>query len=96
MDNLVFRWDPRKAMANARKHGVTFEEAVTVFQDPFARGRPDVADGGREDRFLLLGVSERLRILMVVHAVAEDESGVRIISARRATRNEQRVYWEYR
>jgi uncharacterized DUF497 family protein len=80
-----FCWDERKAPSNLRKHGVSFGEAVTVFANPLALVIEDALEPGAE---LLLGVSNRQRLLLVVH-VELDESTIRIISARRATSHEQ-------
>jgi uncharacterized DUF497 family protein len=87
---LNFRWDRRKATANAKKHGVSFEEAATVFGDALALAAQDL---GHLDRTLMLGMSERQRILLVVH-VELGSTTVRIISARRATAHERRRYEE--
>jgi uncharacterized DUF497 family protein len=84
-----FVWDSRKATANLREHGVTFEEAATVFDDPRAIDAPDLYNDGR---FVILGRSARDRVLFVVHAVVDDER-IRLISARKATRT-QREAWE--
>ena len=94
MDDLRFVWDPRKARENARKHGVTFEEAQTVFFDDHALlvGDPDHSD--EEDRFLLLGISSVLRILVVCHCYRESDSEIRLISARKADKDERRGYNE--
>jgi uncharacterized DUF497 family protein len=92
VDDLRFAWDPRKAKENARKHGVTFEEAQTVFLDDYAVLIADPDHSDAEERFLLLGVSSRLRILVVCHCHREAENLIRLISARRADRNEQRQY----
>lgn len=91
MPNLRFEWDDRKNAANHRKHGVSFEEAETVFYDDRAilAGDPDEQD---EDRFVLLGLSEGLRTLVVCHCYREDDSVIRIISARKAHREERRDY----
>jgi uncharacterized DUF497 family protein len=85
-----FTWDPRKAAANAKKHGITFEEAATVFGDPLALA---VEDSLHPERTLLLGASERQRTLLVVH-VELDVDTIRLISARRATAYERRRYEE--
>jgi uncharacterized DUF497 family protein len=85
-----FTWDPEKAAANLRKHGVSFAEAATVFGDPLALAIEDCLDPGRT---LLLGSSGQARILVVVHAEL-DENAIRIISARRATSHERRRYEE--
>jgi uncharacterized DUF497 family protein len=87
---LNFRWDRRKAIANAKKHGVSFEEAATVFGDALALA---AQDAGQPERTLLLGMSERQRILLVVH-VELGSTTIRIISARRATAHERRRYEE--
>lgn len=87
---LKFAWDERKASSNLRKHGVSFQEGSTVFRDPLAIAVEDSADPGR---ILLLGLSERQRLVLVVHAEV-DESTIRIISARIATANERRRYEE--
>jgi len=89
---LEFEWDRRKARGNRVKHGVTFEEAVTVFGDPFGVSIPDPLHSESEDRFLVLGRSHRDRLLVVVYM--ERAERVRIISARRATRREGMDYEE--
>jgi uncharacterized DUF497 family protein len=89
---LRFRWDPRKAAANVRKHGVTFEEAATVFGDPLSITIADPDHSGDEQRFLVLGLSTRRRLLVVAHSERGD--AVRISSARRVTRRERRTYEE--
>jgi uncharacterized DUF497 family protein len=85
-----FSWDERKAASNLRKHGVSFDEAATVFADPLALA---IGDAVEPERTLLLGASNRQRLLLVVH-VELDESTIRIISARRATSHERRRYEE--
>lgn len=92
MADLRFTWDEKKSVANERKHGVTFEEAETVFLDEEALliGDPDHSDD--EDRFILLGRSARLRALVVCHCYREKDAVIRIISARRADRTEQARY----
>jgi hypothetical protein len=92
MNELRLAWDERKNRENQRKHGVSFEEAKTVFFDQQAVEFHDDEHGKREDRFLLLGVSAKLRILMVCHCLREGGDVIRIISARKATKNEQREY----
>jgi len=89
---VTYEWDPVKAGANAKKHRVTFEEAASVFLDPAALTfwDPDYSEG--EDREITIGRSARRRVLFVAHAAREGR--VRIISARRATRREQRQYEE--
>jgi len=85
-------WDARKASANERKHGVGFLEATTVFDDPLSVTIPDPAHSVGEQRLLLLGTSRQERLLVVAHSESGDS--IRIISARRATRRERRVYEE--
>jgi uncharacterized DUF497 family protein len=92
MSSLRIEWDPRKAEANRRKHGVTFEDAQTVFADERARLIDDPDHSEEEERFVLLGLSSSLRLLVVAHCYRADGNTVRIISARRATREEQRFY----
>lgn len=96
MDCLSFEWDPAKSAANRTKHGVSFEEAASVFEDEFALLIPDPAHSSAEDRFVLLGLSERARILVVVHCDRASGSIVRIISARPATRHESIQYVDRR
>jgi len=92
MSELRFEWDPAKAEKNLRNHGVSFEEAQTVFYDDFAREFYDDTHSEWEDRFLLLGLSSHLRLVMVCHGYRESESVVRIISVRKATANEAKFY----
>lgn len=96
MSELRFEWDPRKSRANLSKHGVSFEEASTVFYDEAAVQFYDPDHSEDEDRFILLGVSLRLRILVVCHCFRESEVVVRIISARRADKDEEADYWRRR
>jgi uncharacterized DUF497 family protein len=96
MDGLKFGWDARKAAENFKKHRVSFEEAKTVFYDEYARLIPDSQHSEEEDRFILLGYSVRLRLLVVSHCYREWEEKVRIISARKATKPEQRQYEGFR
>lgn len=88
---LKFEWNPRKAVANKVKHGVSFEEALTVFSDRLARIFDDVAHSERENREIIIGYSGKRRLLVVSFIEIE---GVRIISARKATKTEQRDYEE--
>jgi uncharacterized DUF497 family protein len=86
----IFEWHATKAAANARQHGVTFDEASTVFADPLALLMPDPDHSESEERYVLLGMSTRLRLLVV--AFSERPPRTRLISARRATRSERRRY----
>ena len=92
MERLRFEWDERKSGANLRKHGISFEEAQTVFFDEKGIEFYDPDHSKEEDRFILLGLSSRLRILVVCYCFRARESVIRIISARKATRKEQEVY----
>lgn len=87
-----FEYDPRKAKRNLRKHGISFDEAITVFYDPLAATLPDESHSGDEHRFITIGQSAQRRVLFVVHA--ERPAGIRLISARRATATEKKQYEE--
>lgn len=94
---IDFNWDPAKAASNAAKHGVTFEEALTVFRDPLARSILDGDHGSGEERWVTLGETATGNLLVVVHTwtdIDPDRSAARIISARRPTSNEARQYRE--
>jgi len=92
MSELRFEWDPRKAAENSRKHGIGFEEAKSVFSDERAKLIADPDHSEDEDRFVLIGLSGMLRVLVVCHCYRESASVVRIISARRATARESKSY----
>jgi uncharacterized protein len=94
MNWLSFTWDTRKNTLNRKKHGISFEEAQTVFVDENALLIDDPDHSIDEDRFVLLGLSARLRILVVCHCYREHDDVIRIISARKATLSEQRQYWK--
>lgn len=89
---LTFEWDPNKASSNLRKHGVSFVEATTVFDDPLGATVPDPIHSIDEERYLIFGMSNRSRLLVV--AFVERDERIRIISARRLTLQEQRQYEE--
>jgi hypothetical protein len=91
-----FEWDERKAAGNRRKHGVSFEEARTVFYDENALMRPDEGHSEEEDRFVLLGLSAQLRTLVVCHCCRQQEEVIRIISARKANSFERGQYEDRR
>jgi uncharacterized DUF497 family protein len=90
----VFEWDARKAAVNRSKHGVSFEEAATVFGDPDALDGPDLSHSDKESRFLRLGRAMTGRVLIVAYTVRRRDDGesIRIISARRASRKERTAY----
>jgi uncharacterized DUF497 family protein len=92
---MNFEWNQNKATANLEKHGVSFEEARTVFADEFGRYMHDPDHSIEEDRFLLLGLSNSLKLLMVVHVEANEDS-IRIISARKATKKESELYRRFK
>lgn len=89
---IKFEWDESKAHRNLRDHKMSFEEAQSVFYDDFARQFFDEENSESEDRFLLLGVSNLSRVLLVCHCEIEGNNIVRIISARKATAKEKRLY----
>jgi uncharacterized DUF497 family protein len=92
MSVIKFEWDVAKATENIKNHGVSFEEAQTVFYDNFATEFYDDEHSEWEDRFLLLGLSSQLRLVMVCHCYRESESVIRVISARKATAKESQYY----
>ena len=93
MKEISFVWDPRKNISNQQKHdGIDFEEAKTVFYDDSARVIFDPLHSHEEDRFIILGLSFKLRLLVVCHCYRESESIIRIISARKATKKEAETY----
>ena len=94
MSALQFEWDSTKASANLRKHGVSFEEAVTVFADENGLLLADPDHSEDEERFLLLGLSTQPRLLVVSHCYREDQDTIRLISARKADRSERQQYAE--
>ena len=93
MNELRFEWDSRKDKSNIKKHGVSFEEARTIFYDVHALQFFDPDHSEDEERFILLGMSVQLRTLVVCHCFREHEHVIRIISARKADSQEQQEYW---
>ena len=89
---MFFIWDESKNKKNQKKHGISFEEAETVFFDENGLSMHDPDHSVDEDRFVLIGISERLRLLVVIHAFRESDGIIRIISARPATKTEERTY----
>ena len=97
MAELSFIWDPKKDQINKAKHGnIDFEEAKTVFFDENARIIHDPDHSNNEDRFVIIGLSLKLRLLVVCHCYREKDSVIRIISARKATIREEKVYEKFR
>jgi uncharacterized protein len=94
VSDLRFEWDDAKNAANTRKHGVSFEEAEGVFADEHALLIDDPDHSDDEDRFILLGISAHLRMLVVCHCYRSNDEVIRIISARPANRRERKRYVE--
>lgn len=96
MNTVRFEWNRKKEIGNYRNHGVSFEEAMTIFYDENAIEFYDEDHSMKEPRFLMIGLSFKLRILLVSYTVREgkDEDIIRIISSRKATKNEQKIYFE--
>ncbi|MCL2111925.1 MAG: BrnT family toxin [Clostridiales bacterium] len=92
MSMIQFEWDDEKNKSNIRKHAVSFDEARTVFYDENAKLISDPDGSMDEERFIILGISRALRILVVCHCYRESESVIRIISARKATSGETKIY----
>jgi uncharacterized DUF497 family protein len=93
MSDITFEWDEKKDSLNKRKHGASFVEAQTVFADDNALLLHDPDHSRDEDRFVLLGLSSNLRLLVISHTYRRNEGAIRIISARKATLSEQKQYW---
>lgn len=93
MENITFDWDASKASSNKKKHGVSFEEAKTAFFDENALVIHDPEHSDDEERFVLLGVSTMTRVLVVCHCYRKQDSVIRIISARKATKKESSQYY---
>ena len=96
MTGLTFTWDPEKERLNQEKHdGITFQEAQSVFYDENARLIFDPINSNEEDRFIILGFSQKLRLLVVCHCYRENDLNIRIISARKANSKEEKQYERY-
>ena len=95
MNHLIFEWDDKKSASNEKKHGVSFDEAKSIFTDQFARLIADPDNSDEEDRFILLGTSIHSRLLVVCHCVRMNDS-IRIISARKADKQEREIYEGHR
>ena len=94
MAAISFVWDEKKNASNKKKHGISFEEGQTVFVDENALLIHDPDHSSDEDRFVMIGLSAQLKVLVVCHSYRRDQTSIRIISARKATRLEQKQYWE--
>ncbi len=95
MDAINFTWNEQKNEANQKKHGIAFEEARAVFYDANARLIHDDEHSEDEERFIILGFSDKFRLLLVVHCYREEAEVIRIISARKASGNERKQYEEF-
>jgi len=95
MSEINFTWDTRKDRQNTQKYGVPFEEAWSVFYDDFAPVMSDPDHSGEEDRFIILGRSKYLNILILCHFYRENDSNIRIISAGKTNKNEEKLYMEF-
>lgn len=96
MKKLIFEWDSKKDNINVKKHGVTFKEAQTAFHDEYAIQFCDPDHSKDEERYILLGTSFKLKTLIVCHCYRQEETIVRIISARKADKDEAEAYWSNR
>ena len=92
MNTIDFEWDDKKSKINTKKHGITFDEVTSVFYDEKAIEFYDDEHSEWEDRFLMLGLSNKLNLLLVCHCHREPKGRIRIISARKATKNELQYY----
>ena len=93
--DIKFEWDENKNSINQKKHNVSFDEAKTVFYDPNALLISDPEHSQEEERFILLGTSQKANLLVVCHCTRESETVIRIISARKATKAESKQYYEF-
>ena len=95
METIKFEWDENKNSINKEKHHIAFEEAATVFYDEEALVIDDPEHSEEEERFIILGFSQKANLLVVCHCYRESDAVIRIISARKATTNESRQYHAY-
>lgn len=91
-DMIKFEWDENKNRINLLKHGISFEEAVTVFCDEYAILFDDPDHSQDEDRFLIIGTTQKERLCIVSHCYRDQNDTIRIISARKATKREKKIY----
>ena len=96
MTEIIFERDNKKEKTNKRKHGISFDDARTAFYDENAIQYFDPDHSDEEDRFILLGISFKLKVLVVCHCFRENDSIIRIISARKADKDEEYEYWRNR
>lgn len=95
MEHLKFEWNQIKNISNKNKHGISFEEAQTVFYDEMALVIDDPDHSEQEDRFIILGQSNLAKLLVVCHCYRESDTKIRIISARKATKTESQQYYKF-
>ena len=95
MEELRFEWDENKNVINQKKHHISFDEAKTVFCDEDALLIDDPEHSEEEERFIILGTSQKANLLVVCHCYRQSETVIRIISARKATKNESKYYYNY-
>lgn len=95
MEELRFEWDENKNVINQKKHHISFDEAKTVFYDEDALLIDDPEHSEEEERFIILGTSQKANLLVVCHCYRQSETVIRIISARKATKNESKYYYNY-
>ena len=95
MKHITFKWDKKKDSTNIQKHGISFDEARSVFYDDNARLMHDPDHSEDEERFLIPGLSKKINILVICHCYREGNEVTRIISARKATKNEKKQYQEF-
>lgn len=95
MDELIFEWDENKNTINRKKHNISFEEAQTVFYDDCALVIDDPEHSQTEERFIILGFSQKANLLVVCHCYRASETVIRIISARKASKTESKYYYEW-
>ena len=95
MDTIYFEWDEKKNDINQKKHGISFEEAKTVFYDEHALVIDDPEHSEEEERFIILGLSKKANLLVVCHCYRASDTTIRLISARKATKSEAKQYQEW-
>lgn len=94
METIRFEWDENKNRINQQKHGISFEEASTVFYDDYAVLFDDPDHSEEEERFLIIGITSKEKVCIVSHCYRSSDQKIRIISARKATKPEQKIYLE--
>ena len=95
MENIIFEWDENKNQINQKKHKISFDEAKTVFYDVEALVIDDPDHSEEEERFIIMGQSSEANLLVVCHCYRESDTVIRLISARKATKNESKQYYDF-